>query len=222
MPSTLSGARKEDLEAHGEGLVAHLAEAAALRSAADAPEHVRRRANVAALVGAWPPSDKALSSLLKALGATAAAAASGEASASAGRGALYSVACAEPAVRRGLQSFAKAARHKCSGRVLDGLGAVLRDAQAHATDGESGDDDDDDDNGREERVAAAAAAPAPRRKRRADRQVEEGGEGAFACSEAMERCARQALNDLKHARALYASAELPTLRAAEGGPARRR
>lgn len=230
VPSTLHAARKEDTEALGVALVMHLREAADLRSSGDARIEGRRRANVATLIGAWPPSDKAVMALLAGLGAAATKSGTsggdgggdgGGVLPPAGHGALFTTVCSELAVRRGLQAFAKAARHKCCGRVLEALTSVLRTAHARAEDhggGISGDDaegSDGDGQGHElsRRPPTADGRPT---KKRGGLHGRLGAEHAVPEARALERRACRDITGLKEARALYPAIEWPALGSAHG------
>ena len=230
VPSTLHAARKEDAETLGVALVLHLREAADLRSSGDARVEGRRRANVATLIGAWPPSDKAVMALLAGLGAAATKSGTsggdgggggGGVLPTAGHGALFTTVCSELAVRRGLQSFAKAARHKCCGRVLDALTSVLRTAHARAEDhggGISGDDaegSDGDGQGHEPSRRPPSADGRPTKKR-GGLHGRLGAEHAVPEARALERRACRDITGLKEARALYPAIEWPALGSAHG------
>ena len=241
VPSTLHAARKEDAETLGVALVLHLREAADLRSSGDARVEGRRRANVATLIGAWPPSDKAVVALLAGLGAAATKSGSsggdgGEGGGGggggggvlppAGHGALFTTVCSEPAVRRGLQAFAKAARHKCCGRVLDTLTSVLRTAHARAEDhggGISGDDaerSDDDGHGHEPSRRPPSADGRPTKKRgglHGRLGAEHAAPETAPDAQALERRACRDITGLKESRALYPAIEWPALGSGKGG-----
>jgi hypothetical protein len=113
IPATLEGSRSQDLEQLGEALVTHLCEIAATCTAASSTTDETLRANLAALIGAWPPTDRSLTALRKALG-------------HGGNGLLLRLAADEPAVHRGLQAHAQHARSKSAGSTLETVTELLR------------------------------------------------------------------------------------------------
>jgi len=225
VPSTLVGARKEELELLGEALVVHLTDAATLRSAADSDEDETRRANLCTLLAAWPPSDRVVLGLLRALGVapTQEASCQGrdrhvgkvhsthDVQAEVGRGALYTTICNEQALGHSLHTLVKSARFKCAGISLERLAATVKAAQAQASTNA-----DADENGDTQLADSARMRQQAKRKRCARRvEPDEAANGQVrgaVISQEMEHRARQALDDIKQAKSLYAVAELPTLK----------
>ena len=235
IPSTMETARAQDLESLGAALVTHLADAAAMRAAARTTADVRHRTNLSALLGLWPPSDKSLAALQKAL---------------VGQSPLMVAATSEEAIRRGLQAHALKARAKCGGTVLEGISERLRTAKAQgetafadeledvglAEDVSGGDAGGGEAGGGDaggEAVAGVVSAEVVigRGKRGLQptdsgrkRQVITAGDDALGADEqraAIEQLARNAIGSLKEKQPLYDSIRLPLLPpAGAGGKAR--
>ena len=194
IPSTLDGARAQDLEALGDSLVGHLVDAAALHAAQGATSGVH---NLAQLLGAWPPSDKALGSLHKALGGGAASAPAKPSTRTCV--ALWAAASREPAVRRALQSVVVRSRSKHAGPTLEAISMLLAECA-------NGGDESD------EEVEVNERAPVrERNRRRTLAEAVSDGAGATAARSAMD-AARNAIGALRADRPLYAAVRLPALR----------
>lgn len=133
VPGTIEQAPVRDLESLGDALTTHLTSSSSLRVAASSPSDVHLRHNLARLIGAWPPSDKAVGTLARALGCSTfndghCSSRSGDIDGGGDRGsrtALWSTAFIEVGVRCGLRAMVHHARNKCAGRVLDAVAAAL-------------------------------------------------------------------------------------------------
>jgi len=251
MPTALEGARPSDIEAIGEALILQLVGAATLRVGATSmrapleasgPEGADSftRHNIAQLVGAWPPSDRTLAALIKALGLTPSAGVAGRAaprsagdgdgkpagshgdderrglhapgsSAVHGSGHLHAALSAEPGVRRALIAHLQKARSKCPGTALDTLSLIMRGTAAAAKDPQEDSEDEE---------VEEAGRPARRSKRRgavqaAPAMAADGDLPDFESASAraaLEASARGAISELKSQRSLYSSTRLPNLK----------
>ena len=212
LPATIEHAPTRDVEVLGEALVSHLADAAALRAVNPTNDGVRARHNLAALLGAWPPSDKTISALHQSFGGRGGGGEGG----SEGGSAMLQTASHEAGVRRGLQAHANRARGKCAGSALEALSATLKACsqgeEAHGDD----DDDDEADEGAEGVGCSPTAARRTKRRRGAARDVDAPDERTQLPPSAEDlaeagRLARAALEAIKENRPLYDAARLPTL-----------
>ena len=212
IPSSIEASRPHDLEPLGEALAAHVVDAATLQAAKRSPADIRCRANLAALLGAWPPSDRSLAVLHKAL---------------AGQSALFAAVAREELMLRGLLSHAARAKIKCAGVALEAVMERLRAARATTATGGGADEESDNEElgdddlqlAEPDQVSSAQADAAPitvtKRGRRAiEPTATLGGDDESA---AMERTAREAIGALKGDLPLYALVELPVLPSVGGG-----
>ena len=194
-------------------------------------------------MGAWPPSDRTLTALTKALGLTPSACASGRAaprSAGAGdskpagshgederrglhapgssvvhgSGHLHAALSAEPGVRRALLAHLVKARSKCPGTALDTLSQVMQGAAAAAKDVQADPEDEE-----VEEAAGRRARPSKRRGAvpAAAAMAADGGDlpdfESASARATLEASARGVLSVLKSQTSLYSSTHLPNLKA---------
>ena len=209
VPSTLEPARPQELESLAESLVGSLVDAAALRIGANTPVDVRTRGNLAHALGVWPPSDRSLAALLKALGGGGRGSGGGGGGHDGGRSALLSTAAHVAVVRRGLLLHVQRARPKLGGTVLESIAELLRGVKTEASDCEV------DIGGA---VDESPAAGARRAKRRHTALVTAEHKALAQTSEertSTENSARDAIAALKGQRPLYSTTRLPELQEAQ-------
>ena len=193
VPATIGSARLQDVAQLGEALCSQLAAEAALCLATASAEDSAAQMlhNLAHLFAAWPPSDRGLVALHRALGGEGESNASG--GGATGGSALLSASRDDVAVHRCLLAHVHKAHAKhLKGSTVDAIAALLGKLDPEQP----------------------AASKGPSRRRAAD----EGADGELSASASKlkqralaEQRARDALARLKSSEELYVSASLPEL-----------